>query len=368
MSPKLTEQADTIRKLIVEDELDKAFPLLMDLAKKADGNYWDESLNLNQDYTKLNNETRSGFLTPIQEETNRNRLIDKMLKLLRVIEENNADTPAEEEKKVINASKTVEVKSYGREEYKRLLYFFLITFILGAVGALIYVQLKKEPEPAPPEPARDICAETIDEGIDAFKEGNLDKAERIFISAEGICEDKTEAKKWLDRTEIQRRRNEPQTSPDVSTVEEKPKTETEKRPVEKPKVTEPKEEKTETDNPIIPVKPTFPDEDIAQQKATYREFLRKGNAAFQAKNYPAAYNYYTQARAAFPKIDAQEKIVIAGKLETARDLAYREFFSKGMDYYNAENYRNALTEFKKAQQFKDFSQVRGMIRRCENAL
>ncbi len=368
MSPKLTEQADKIRKLIVEDELDAAFPLLMDLAKKADGNYWDESLNLNQDYTKLNNETRSGFLTPIQEETNRNRLIDKMLKLLRVIEENNPDAPTKDGK-TVRATKTVEVKSNGKRENKRLLYIFLITFVVGFIGAALFVNSKNEPEPVPPiEPARDICAETIDEGIEAFKEGDLDKAERIFISAEGICEDKTEAKKWLERTEIQRKRNEPQTPPDVSVAEEKAKPEIEKKPAEEPKVNEPKEEKIKPENQIIPVKPTFPDENIAEQKKVYREFLQKGNAAFQAKDYPAAYNYYTQARAAFPKIDAQEKIVIGGKLETTRDLAYRQFFSKGMDFYNAENYRNALIEFKKAQQFKDFSQVRGMIRRCENAL
>ncbi len=367
MSPqKITQQAEKIRNLIIEDDLEVAFEILMELAKKADGNYWDESLNLNQDYTKLTNETRSGFLTPIQAETNRNLLIDKMLKLTRLIENNNPN----EAKPIPTVTKTVEVTNPPTNNFNKILLGILG---VGIIGALAFFLMSGEEEPQPqPEviPTIDICIQTIDEGKIAFKDGDLDKAERIFITAKDACTDKTESDKWLERVEIMRKRNAakeevitnvPTTKPEEK-ITEKPRQNTTRPPVKEPEISlEPEEEKEDKSEGITPVRPTFPDESV-DSRAVYVSYRKKGDKAFAAKDYVNAYEIYKQAKAIDPTSE------IRGKLEATRDLCYRQFFSAGMDDYNVQQYKAALKDFKQAQYYKDFSQVKGMIRRCETAL
>lgn len=373
MSPqKITQQAEKIRNLIIEDDLEVAFEILMELAKKADGNYWDESLNLNQDYTKLTNEIRSGFLTPIQAETNRNLLIDKMLKLTRSIENNNPNearpTPAATEKSTI--TKTIEVSNPPANNFNKTLLGILG---VGIIGALAFFLMSGEEKPQPqPEviPTIDICIQTIDEGKTAFKNGDFDKAERIFITAKDACTDKTESNKWLERVEIMRKRNAakeevitnvPTTKPEEKIIE-KPRQNTTRPPVKKPEISlEPEIEEEDKSRVITPVRPTFPDERI-DNRAVYVSYRKKGDKAFAAKDYVNAYEIYKQAKAIDPTSE------ISGKLEATRDLCYRQFFSAGMDDYNVQQYKEALKDFKKAQYYKDFAQVQGMIRRCETAL
>lgn len=368
---KITEQAEKIRALIIDDDLEQAFPLLMNLAKNADGNYWDESLNLNQDYTKLTNETRSGFLTPIQAETNRNRLIDKMLKLVRKIE-NNEGLAENSTANTATVSKTVEVKRTDSKNINKLL-----LGITGIVifGIILFFVLQKDrsalPEQMTDNVEKDLCTETMEEGITAFKNGDFDRAERVFISAKDICDTPDKAQTWIERTEIQRQRNQPKnennnritTPPKKNTEREKPDN-SNSTPIKKKENTPVPKQKTET---AEPVKPEPPD-DRPKRQSEYQDLMKKGNTAFKNKDYPQAYAYYTRAKTVYPEIDAQERIVLSGKLETVRDLCYRMYFTRGMDFYNAEEYRNAMTEFEKAQSYKDFSQVKGMIRRCKSEL
>lgn len=350
MLPKnITQQAEKIRNLIVEDKLDEAFAILMDLAKKADGNYWDESLNLNQDYTKLTNETRSGFLTPIQTETNRNLLIDRMLKLTRSIE-NNEGKPA------VNTDAEEDNPSSSRGFNKILLGVLGI----GILGVFAFLFFGKEDEiPVPVEPKIDVCTQTLDEGKTAFKEGNLDKAERIFITAKDVCTKSEEPEKWLERVEVMRQRNAPKPEEETNTNESKS---IEKKPSpekkEQPKI---KEQNPPKQKEITPIKPSFPDNAV-DSRATYVALRKKGDKAFREKKYTDAHEIYKQAKAIDPTSE------IRGKLEAARDLCYRQFFSAGMDDYNLQKYESALVDFKKAQYYKDFSQVQGMIRKCEAAL
>jgi len=355
MSPqKITQQTEKIRNLIIEDDLEVAFKILMELAKKADGNYWDESLNLNQDYTKLTNEVSRGFLTPIQAATNRNLLIDKMLKLTHKIEGNN---PSPNPK----PSPPVPTKN---NNLSKILFSVLGIGILGALAFFLFGK-EEEIQPELP-PAVDICAQTIDEGKAAFKDGDLDKAERIFITALDACTDKTESNKWLERVEIMRQRNaEKEVKRDIKQEEkirEKPKTNTNRQPIREVKIpTEPEVEKEDKSRTITPIKPTFPDESV-DNRAVYVSYRKKGDKAFAAKNYVDAYELYKQAKAIDPTSE------IRGKLEATRDLCYRQFFSAGMDDYNVQEYQAALEDFKKAQYYKDFAQVKRMIRRCETAL
>ncbi len=361
MSPqKITQQAEKIRNLIIEDDLEVAFEILMELAKKADGNYWDESLNLNQDYTKLTNEVRSGFLTPIQAETNRNLLIDKMLKLTRSIENNNPN----EAKPIPTVTKKIEVLNPPANNFNKILVGLLA---LGIIGALAFFLMRGEEEPLPEvTPTIDICAQTIDEGKTAFKDGDLDKAERIFITAKDACTDKTESDTWLERVEIMRARNAPKeeviTNIPTTKPEEKITKKPRQQPVKEPEISlEPEVEKEDKSEGITPVRPTFPDERI-DNRAVYVSYRKKGDKAFAAKDYVNAYEIYKQAKVIDPTPE------IRGKLEATRDLCYRQFFSAGMDDYNVQQYKEALNNFKKAQYYKDFSQVKGMIRRCETAL
>ncbi|MGK0365829.1 MAG: tetratricopeptide (TPR) repeat protein [Saprospiraceae bacterium] len=365
MSPlKITQQAEKIRNLIIEDDLESAFEILMELAKKADGNYWDESLNLNQDYTKLTNETRSGFLTPIQAETNRNLLIDKMLKLTRLIENNNPneEKPIPAAKETSTITKTIEV--HTSPATNNLSKILLGVLGISIFGALVFFLFGNE-EVVQPEirPTMDVCIQTMDEGKTAFKNGDLDKAERIFITAKDACADKAESNKWLERVEVMRQRNAEKeaTTTNIPTIKQ------EEKAVEKPNQNKPRQQTTETKIPdekeetITPVRPTFPEESI-DSRAIYVSYLKKGDKAFFAKNYVDAYEFYKQAKAIDPTSE------IRGKLETTRDLCYRQFFSAGMDDYNVQQYKEALKDFKKAQYYKNFTQVKGMIRRCETAL
>ena len=373
MSPqKITQQAEKIRNLIIEDDLEIAFEILMELAKKANGNYWDESLNLNQDYTKLTNEIRSGFLTPIQAETNQNLLIDKMLKLTRLIENNNPNevkpvTPTNETSTI---NKTIEVKNPpAANSFNKILLGILG---IGILGTLAFLFLGNKEVVVQPDitPTIDVCAQTIEEGKTAFKNGDLDKAERIFITAHDACTDKIESDKWLERVEIMRQRNAakeeettnvPITKPEEKIIE-KPKQNTTRPPVKEPEISlEPEVEKEDKSEGITPVRPTFPEESV-DSRAVYISYRKKGDKAFAAKDYVNAYEIYKQAKAIDPTSE------VRGKLEATRDLAYRQFFSAGMDDYNVQQYKNALKDFKKAQYYKDFSQVQGMIRRCETAL
>jgi len=374
MSPqKITQQAEKIRDLIVEDDLGKAFEILMDLSKQADGNYWDESLNLNQDYTKLTNETRSGFLTPIQAETNRNLLIDRMLKLTRLIEDNEGKAPIERDgenkpenkgdKKTITKTITVE-ESSSSGGFTKVLFGVLG---LGVLAALAFFFLGKEEQiPVPVEPVIDLCVQTLDEGKAAFKEGDLDRAERIFITAKDACVGNQEAEKWLKRVEVMRQRNAIKENKETNTLptnQEEKKAERQKQPqVNKPEISlEPEVEKEDKSEEITPVKPTFPDANV-DNRAAYVSYRKKGDKAFRAKEYVNAYEIYLQAKAINPTSE------IRGKLEATRDLCYRQFFSAGMDDYNVQKYKAAMADFKKAQYYKDFAQVQGMIRRCERAL
>lgn len=371
MSPqKITQQAEKIRNLITEDELETAFKILMELAKDANGNYWDESIKLSQDYTELTNETRSGFLTPIQADTKQNLLIDKMLKLTRLIENNNPNEtkPTPPIKDTSTITKTVEVSNPPTNNLSKILLGILG---LGIIGALAFFLTRGEEE-IPPEvlPTIDICAQTIDEGKTAFKNGDLDKAERIFITAQDACTEKTESDKWLERVEIMRQRN--AAKEETTTIippakqeekaTEKPRQNTTKPPVRKPEISlEPEVEKEDKSEGITPVRPTFPEESV-DNRAVYISYRKKGDKAFAAKDYVNAYEIYKQAKAIDPTLE------IRGKLETTRDLCYRQFFSAGMDDYNIQQYKAALKDFKQAQYYKDFSQVKGMIRRCETAL
>jgi len=372
MSPqKITQQAQKIRNLIIENEIESAFDILMELAKKANGNYWDESLNLNQDYSKLIDEIRSGFLTPIQAETNQNLLIDKMLKLTRLIESNNIDEakPVPPAKETPTISKTVEIENPpAANSFNKILLGILG---LGIIGTLAFFFLSKE-EVVQPEvtPTVDVCIQTMDEGKTAFKNGDLDKAERIFITAQDACTDKTESSKWLERVEIMRQRNAAKEKAKTNTppikqeekVIEKPRQNPPRQQTTKPEISlEPEVEKENKSEGITPVRPTFPEESV-DNRAVYILYRKKGDKAFKAKNYVEAYEIYKQAKAIDPTSE------IRGKLETTRDLCYRQFFSAGMDDYNVLNYKEALKDFKKAQYYKDFSQVKGMIRRCEIAL
>ena len=357
---KITQQAEKIRNLIIEDDLEVAFEILMELAKKADGNYWDESLNLNQDYTKLTNEIRSGFLTPIQAETNTNLLIDKMLKLTRLIENNNPN-------EVKPTAPVQDIFITSNPPANNLNKILLGILALGIISVLAFFLTRGEEE-LPPEviPTIDVCTQTIDEGKTAFKNGDFDKAERIFITAQDACTDKTESDKWLERVEVMRQRNAAKEEIPINIPptrqEEKATEKPKQKPVKKPEISlEPEVEKENKSEGITPVRPTFPDESV-DNRAVYISYKKKGDKAFAAKDYVNAYEIYKQAKAIDPTSE------IRGKLEATRDLAYRQFFSAGMDDYNMEQYKEALKDFKKAQYYKDFSQVKGMIRRCETAL
>lgn len=360
MSPqKITQQAAKIRNLIIENELESAFEILMQLAEKVDGNYWDESINLNQDYTKLTNEVRSGFLTPIQAETNKNLLIDKMLKLTKLIESNNHAGPMPPPRPAPPANNNNLSK--------------ILLGVLGVciIGALAFFLMSGEEE-MPPEvtPTVDVCTQTIDEGKTAFKDGDLDKAERIFITAKDACDDKAESDKWLERVEIMRQRNaaKEETTTTITPPKqeekprEKPRQNIRQEPVKEPEISlEPEIEKEDKSEGITPVRPTSPDESV-DNRAVYVSYRKKGDTAFAAKDYVNAFKNYEQAKAIDPTSE------IRGKLEATRDLCYRQFFSAGMDDYNVHEYEAALKDFKKAQYYKDFAQVKGMIRRCETAL
>ena len=65
---------------------------------------------------------------------------------------------------------------------------------------------------------------------------------------------------------------------------------------------------------------------------------------------------------------SNNSLAIRGKIAETVEKCYRKYFMKGMDFYNAWNYAAAKVEFEKAKDYKDFSQVRGMIEKCEAAL
>jgi len=362
MSPqKITHQAEKIRNLIIEDDLEAAFKILMELAKNADGNYTDTTINLSQDYTQLTNKVHSGFLTPIQAETSRNVLIDNMLKLTREIENNNPN----------NVIPTPKPQPEPPAPVSTNLNKILLGVLgIGILGVLVFFLMGGEEEKKPEViPIVDVCEQTIDEGKTAFKNGDLDKAERIFITAKDACENSIESDKWLERVEIMRKRNatkeelinSPTTKPEKK-ITEKPRQNITPPPVKKPEISlEPEVEKKEKSEGITPVRPTFPEESV-DNRAVYVSYRKKGDKAFKAKDYVNAYKNYEQAKAIDPTSE------IRGKLEATRDLCYRQFFSAGMDDYNVQQYESALKDFKQAQYYKDFAQVKGMIRRCETAL
>jgi tetratricopeptide (TPR) repeat protein len=367
MSPqKITQQVEKIRNLIIEDDLEAAFKILMELAKNADGNYTNITINLNQDYTQLTDKVRSGFLTPIQATTSKNVLIDNMLKLTDEIENNNSN------KVIPDPKPKPEPSAPASNNLSKIL---LGVLGLGIIGALAFFLMSGEEEiTSEVTPTVDVCAQTIDEGKTAFKDGDLDKAERIFITAKDACADKAESDKWLERVEIMRQRNAAKEET-TSTItppkqEEKPREKpkqnvrqnTTQQPVKEPEISlKPEIEKEDKSEGITPVRPTFPDESV-DNRAVYISYRKKGDKAFKAKDYVNAYKNYKQAKAIDPTSE------IRGKLEATRDLCYRQFFSAGMDDYNVQQYKAALKDFKQAQYYKDFAQVQGMIRRCETAL
>lgn len=91
----------------------------------------------------------------------------------------------------------------------------------------------------------------------------------------------------------------------------------------------------------------------------YKKHLKLGNQAFKNQKYELAFFQYTVAA------EANNSLEIRGKINEATEKCYRKYFTKGMDHFNVGAYAKAKKDFEKAQTYKDFSQVKAMIKKCQ---
>ena len=128
-------------------------------------------------------------------------------------------------------------------------------------------------------------------------------------------------------------------------------------PPSSPKTTSPKEATTQ--EPPVKTPSSRPAQENTQK---YDQYYSQGVYAYNRKEYEKAYELFQAAL----KIKVTEEV-----REYTRPLAeklYNKYRIKGMDLYNAGNYAAAKEEFKKAQHYKDFSAIRGLINKCEKQL
>lgn len=100
--------------------------------------------------------------------------------------------------------------------------------------------------------------------------------------------------------------------------------------------------------------------DKEKEPVNYKEQLNMGNQAFKNKNYEKAFFHFKVAA------EADNSLEIRGKINEVTEKCYRKYFTQGMDHYNDGDYSEAKKDFEMAQNYKDITQVKAMIKRCGN--
>jgi len=343
---KATEQ---IRQLVIEHDIEAAISQLNQLTKQIGGDYWDEALTISSNQNKLDTQIRSGFVTENEAEVAQNKLIDRILELARNLEKDGSKITITEETARKTVTVTVENTKSKSNNSKWLWALALLVPLCIWLAFKAFskeaptqelpkkehsektiptiketttpknevVQPKREERPTRQE---DECTKLMEQGKQAYNNQNVDLATAYFKKASKVCESDYEPLNWLDMT---------------YRMEAKI-----------------KKEQQQSEQ-------TAPSNTATQNNERFTKLAREGKALFEEKEYEKSYATFQTALTIKNNETAKDYI------RKLKELLYNKYRILGMNAYNAKRYEEALPHFKRAQTYKDISQIRMLIKKCE---
>lgn len=336
---------ESIRKDIMESDLDAATEKLTALAAHFGDDAHDEAVTLTADWNRLEREMRSSLIHESEARVRRNRLIDQILDFARDLQEGKPPV----KNTTSSGSNKTWIYAIGG--------IALLAIILFAANHFMNTEPAQPEQEAVDQTLLKNCADKMIEGKALYATNKFKAAQKTFTEILKRCPEKEEAQEYLEKLFDQK--------PKVVT-ETKPSS-TQQMPVQKEAIkpsTPPTQSASRT-----PSKTSTNSSGSVKENRTapsntgnYQELLVKGVASYEAKKYESAYELLSAAK----KINDSEEVRKYTRI--LEESLYNKYRVRGMDYYNAGNYSAAKKEFLVAQGYKDFSAIRGLINKCNKKL
>lgn len=327
------EAVDKVRELVARNKIEEAIRQMIDLAKIIGADYRDEALTVSANYQSLENELRQGLLGPSEAQTRRNRLIDQLLDLGRIIER---EEPAPEKKDLTPLGASPATEKNGKSSSTRdflIIFGAILVLFVGGITWLLN-------QGGDTEIAK--CNKLFEEALSLYVDEQYEAARAKFAAVKLNCPEDEESQKWIMRIDGQIQAlellNETDSLAGGATVKTG-ESEVEDEPAE--------EERRSEDQPTI---------EALQPARSVDARLEVSRKAANAGLYNRAINELAIAE----REDTSQ--LVRKQIGNIKSMAYEDYLTIGKELFEKKKYRESIIAFKKAESYKQTATLSKYIR------
>jgi tetratricopeptide (TPR) repeat protein len=331
------EAVNKVRELVAGNKIEEAIQQMIDLAKIVGQDYWDEALTISANYQSLENELRQGLLGPTEAQARRNRLIDQLLDLGRIIER---EEPAPQTKKPDPLGSSQATSRNGRSSSTRDFLIIFGAILVLFVGGITWLVNQGGDE------AAEKCNQLFEEALSLYVEEKYEAARAKFAAVNLNCPEDEEAQKWMMRIDGQIQAlellNETDSLAGGATV----------KTGETEGDIEAEERRTEGLPPV----------EMVRTARSVSERLEVSKEAANAGLYDRAIRELNIAQQEDTSQATRRQI---GNVQA---MAYEDFLRIGKEFYNKKKYKEALIALEKAESYKTTPALKKILKDARSKL